>query len=65
MVNLHMRGRIAAVAVGLAVLGGAPAFGDFLYTGYRNSGITRADERTGEVVDELRRSVRDSRVSAA
>jgi hypothetical protein len=42
--------RYLAMAIVLAVIGHQTTLADFLYTGYRNGGITRIDERTGEVV---------------
>src|SRR5690606_1038666 len=48
------RGRLLfrhlAMTIVLAVIGHQSTLADFLYTGYRNGGITRIDERTGEVV---------------
>lgn len=37
----------------IAVWSDAAAYGDFLYTGYRNNSITRLNERSGEVVGEF------------
>jgi hypothetical protein len=37
----------------IAVWADVAAYGDFLYTGYRNAGITRLNERSGEVVGEF------------
>lgn len=42
--------RYAASALVLAAMGQVTALGDFFYAGYNSSGITRVDERTGEVI---------------